>query len=163
MVEGIPQSSLPAIMASQNGLKFPLTLWARLPEPADYGGMAFYVPDTPVGPSLVVSDGNMWRIFARNIFTKRITLTAAMAGVAKFDYGSVKYSTPPTTVVTLSDPTKGGRLSCYTQNESITGCEVRVQRGSVLPNLTTGLFGFDPFTGGQTTGVIVNLFALADS
>jgi hypothetical protein len=148
---------------AQRGMKFPETQWARLPDPGDWAGMSFYCKDAPGGSSLVVSDGKKWRVFARNIFTGRKALTVGMGGLATFSFGEVQFDELPTLIVTLSDPTKTGRLSTFVEVESKTGCSIRVTRGSTLPGLTTSLVGFDPFAGAQTNGVIVNLLAVPNT
>jgi hypothetical protein len=149
--------------AAQRGMKFPETAWLNLPDPGDYVGMSFYCKDAPGGSSLVVSDGKKWRVFARNIFTGRKTLTTAMGGLATFSFGEVQFDELPTLIVTLSDPQKLGRLTTFVEVESKTGCSIRVQRGSVLPNTLTSLTGVDPFAGAQTNGVIVNLLAVPNT
>lgn len=160
MVDPIVSNASAAMVAArQTGLNFPPAKWAALPDPSPYRGMAFYCMDTPEGPSLVVSDGAKWRIFARNIFRARMTLTAAMAGLATFTYDPIVFTSMPVVQVTLSDTAANaeGKLSYYVRQESMTGCSIRVERGTLLPTLLTALTGFNAFTGGSVAGVTVNI------
>lgn len=148
----------PGFNPSADGMSFTSKAWASMPSASTSATKIFYCPDAPMGASIVLSDGISWRAISRGLYSAKVTLTAPMSGIASFTYPA-SFTILPNLHVTVSDIAGSGRLTYFVNAESVSGCDIKVLRGSALPGLLGSLVGFDPFGGGSTTGVIVHLTA----
>lgn len=129
--------------------------WATLGDPeASPPGTSYYVPDTPSGPSLMVDDGNSWDVLASNVNVQSYVLTEDDNGLHTFIY---PFAATPSVEVTLEDNSSVGGLRYDVISKTTTSITIRVSRGSKPPLLT--MSKFVPFTGGDTSGVKINLVA----
>jgi hypothetical protein len=138
--------ALAQFQPATDGITFPPKAWASLPDVTKSTGLAFFVADAPGGASLVISDGTVWRPFARNISSQTYTLTAADNGLHTFTFSA---TAKPNVQYSIEDNTTTGLLTSNLQGVTTTSATVRVNRGLLAA-----------LTGGTTTGVIINLLVV---